>query len=191
MYVLRRLARHKAILGIIFVKEQHLTVNASGPSFHEAASLLPGDICALFPQTEICVAPRTIRRLANCPRANSELKCLPGATGVVSSNTEDFGIWDATTTVQDDSTVNIVFANTSRTEVKLHRAVPMGYLQLIDPSKGRHLDETAIAEIFDNTDGEPAEPPRGLIEEPSPADLFFLDESINIQTLDPLATTYR
>ena len=110
---------------------------------------------------------------------------------MVSSNTEDFGIWDATTTVQDDSTVNIVFANTSRTEVKLHRAVPMGYLQLIDPSKGRHLDETAIADIFDNTDGEPAEPPRGLIEEPSPADLFILDESINIQMLDPLAATYR
>ena len=48
MYVLRGLARHKAILGIDFVTEQHLTVNASGPHFKEAANLLQADICAPF-----------------------------------------------------------------------------------------------------------------------------------------------
>ena len=132
----------------------------------------PGDICALFPQTEICLAQRTIRRST-------------------SSNTEDFRIWDAATTVQEDCTVNIVSANTSRTEVKLHPAAPMGYLQLINPSEGRQLDETTIAKIFDNPDGEPAEPPWGLIEEPSSVDLSFLNEAINIQAPDPWATTYR
>ena len=35
------------------------------------------------------------------------------------------------------------------------------------------------------------EPPRGLIEEPSPADLSLLNEAINIQAPDPWATTYR
>ena len=44
MYVLRGLARHKAILGIDFVKEQHLAIDASGPHFTEAAALLPDDI---------------------------------------------------------------------------------------------------------------------------------------------------
>ena len=68
-------------------------------------------------------------------------------------------------TVQDDSTEDIVFSNTSRTDVKLHPSAPIGYLQLIDPSEGRQLDETTIAEIFDNPEGEPAEPPRGLIAE--------------------------
>ena len=79
-----------------------------------------------------------------------------------------------------------MFANTSRAEVKLHLAVPMGYLQLIDPSEGRQLNDTTIVEIFDNPAGEPAEPPRGLVEEASPADLLFLNESINIQAPDPL-----
>ena len=67
----------------------------------------------------------------------------------------------------------------------------MGYLQIIDPSEGRHLDEKTIAEIFDNPDREPAEPPRGLIEEPALADPSFLDELINIQALDPWVTTYK
>ena len=48
MYVLRGLARHKAILGIDFVKEQHLAIDASGPHFTEAARLLPDDICPFF-----------------------------------------------------------------------------------------------------------------------------------------------
>ena len=65
---------------------------------------------------------------------------------MVYSDTEDFGIWDAATTVQDDCTVDIVFANTSRTEVKLHLASPMGYLQLIGPTEGRQLNEFTIAE---------------------------------------------
>ena len=60
MYVQPGLAWHKAILGIGFIKEQNLTINASRPHFHEAASLLPADICSLFPQAEICMAPRTI-----------------------------------------------------------------------------------------------------------------------------------
>ena len=41
MYVLRGLARHKVILGTDFVKEEHLTIDASGPHFQEAVSLLP------------------------------------------------------------------------------------------------------------------------------------------------------
>ena len=90
-----------------------------------------------------------------CPVANSGLRCPPGATGVLSSNKEDYGIRDAATTVQDDSTVDIIFANTSRAEGKLHPSTPMGYLQLIDPSEGKQLDETTIAEIFDNPEGEP------------------------------------
>ena len=89
MYVLRGLARHKAILGIDFLKEQHLAVDTSGPHFTETASLLPDDICALFTQAEICVPPRTIKRLTVCPKASSGLKCPPGATGIVSSNTDD------------------------------------------------------------------------------------------------------
>ena len=97
MYVLRGLARHKAILGIDFIKEQHLTIDSAGPHFDQAASLLPADVCALFPQTEICVAPRTIRRIADRPKASTGLPCPPGTTGVVSSDTDDHGIWDAAT----------------------------------------------------------------------------------------------
>ena len=70
-------------------------------------------ICALF---------WTIRELTVCPTASSGLRGPSGATGVVFSNTEDFGIWDSATTVQDNYTVDIVFANTLRTEVKLHPA---------------------------------------------------------------------
>ena len=53
MYVLRGLARQKAILGIDFMKEQHLTVDASGPHFKDTSNLLPADICAMFTQTEV------------------------------------------------------------------------------------------------------------------------------------------
>ena len=93
-----------------------------------------------------------------CPRASLGPKCPPEATGLVSSDTEDFGIWDAATTVQDNCTVDIVFANRSHTYIKLHPALPMGYLQLIDPSKGRQLDDPTIAEIFNNPAKEPEEP---------------------------------
>ena len=142
MYVLRGLARHKAILGIDFVKEQHLAIDASGPHFTETASLLPDNICALFTQSEVCVPPKTVKQLTVHPRASSGLKCPPGTTGVVSSDTDEYGIWDAATTVQDDSTVDTVFANTSRTDIRLHPSSPIGYLQLNDPSKGKQLDET-------------------------------------------------
>ena len=114
MYVLRRLARHKAILGIDFVKEQHLAIDGSGPHFTEASRLLPDDICAMFTQSEVCVLPRTIRRLTVNPRASSGLKCPPGTTGVVSSETDDYGIWDAAGQVQQDHSVDVIFANTSR-----------------------------------------------------------------------------
>ena len=40
IYVLRGLARHKAILGMDFVKEQHLTIDGSGTHFDQAACLL-------------------------------------------------------------------------------------------------------------------------------------------------------
>ena len=89
------------------------------------------------------------------------LKCPPGTTGVVSSDTDDYGIWDAMTTVQEDSYVIIVFANTSRTEIKLNPTTPIGYMHLIDPSEGKQIDDTIIAEIFGNPAGEPEEPPRG------------------------------
>ena len=74
MYVLRGLARHKAILGIDFVKEQHLAIDASGPHFTEAAKLLPDDICPIFTQSEVCIPPRTVRQLTVNPRAASGLK---------------------------------------------------------------------------------------------------------------------
>ena len=125
-------------LGIDFVKEQHLAIDASGPHFTEAGKLLPDDICPMFTQTEVCIPPRTVRRLTVNPRAASGLKCPPGTTGVVSSDTDEYGIWDAATTVQDDCTVDIVFANTARTEIKLHPLTPIGYLQLIDPTEGRN-----------------------------------------------------
>ena len=112
MYILRGLARHKAILGIDFVKEKHLAINASGPHFTEAARLLPDNISPLFTQAEVCVPPRTVRRLTVNLRATSGLKCPPGTTGVVSSDTDKYGIWDTETTVMDDSTADIVFANT-------------------------------------------------------------------------------
>ena len=111
--------------------------------------------------------------------------------GIVSSDTDDYRIWDAASTVQDDSTVDKVFANTSRTYIKLHPSTPIGYLQLINPSEGKHLDKTTLAEIFDNPDGEPEDPPWGVIQEPSTAELSFLDEAINIQAPDPWASTYR
>ena len=76
-------------------------------------------------------------------------------------------------------------------DIKLHPSLPIGYLQLIDPSQGRQLDETTLAEIFGNPAGEPEEPPRGTIQEPTREELTFLDESINIQAPDPWATTYR
>ena len=106
------------------MKEQHLPIDASGPHFTETARLLPNDISALFTQSEVCVPPRTVKRLTVNPRASSGLKCPPGTTGVVSSNTDVYAIWDAATTVQDDSTVDIVFANTSRTDIKLHPSIP-------------------------------------------------------------------
>ena len=84
---------------------------------------------------------RTVKRLTVHPRASSGLKCPPGTTGVVSSDTDEYGIWDAAITVQDDSTVDIVFANASRTDIKLHTSSPIGYLQLIDPSEGKQLDD--------------------------------------------------
>ena len=173
MYVLRGLARHKAILGIDFVKEQHLAIDASQPHFTEAARLMPDNICPLFTQTEVCVPPRTVRRLTVNPRASSGLKCPPGTTGVVSSDTDEYGIWDAATTVQDDSSVDIVFANTSRTEIKLHPSAPIGYLQLIDPSEGKQLDDTTLAEIFGNPAGEPNEPPKGTICEATKEELTY------------------
>ena len=64
-------------------------------------------------------------------------------------------------------------------------------MQLIDPSEGKQLDETTLTEIFDNPDGEPEDPPRGAIQEPSTEELAFLDELINIQAPDPWAGTYR
>ena len=153
-------------------QEQHLAIDASGPHFTEAGKLLPDDICPMFTQTEVCVPPRTVRRLTVNPRAASGLKCPPGTTGVVSSDTDEYGIWDAATTVQDDCTVDIVFANTSRAEIKLHPSAPIGYLQLIDPSEGQQLDDSILAEIFGNPAGEPEEPPRGclLYTSPSPRD---------------------
>ena len=95
MYVLHGLARHKAILGINYGKEQHLAIDGSGPHFTEASKLLPDDICTMFTQSEVGVPPRTIRRLTVSPKASSGLKCPPGRTGVVSSDTDDYGIWDA------------------------------------------------------------------------------------------------
>ena len=92
MYVLRGLARHKAIVGIDFVKEQHLAIDASGPHFTETASLLPDDKCTLFTQSEVCVPPRTVKQLTVYPRASSGLKCPLGTTGVVSSDTDEYGI---------------------------------------------------------------------------------------------------
>ena len=145
----------------------------------------------MFTQTEVCVPPRTVRRLTVNPRATSGLKCPPGTTGVVSSDTDEYGIWDVATTVQDDSTVDIVFANTSRTDIKLHPSAPIGYLQLIDPSEGRQLDETILAEIFGNPAGEPEKPPRGTITEATREELTYLDDCINIQAPDPWATTYQ
>ena len=58
-------------------------------------------------------------------------------------------------------------------------------------SERRQLDESILAEIFGNPAGEPEEPPRGAITEPTREELTFLDESINIQAPDPWATTYR
>ena len=140
--------------------------------------------------SEVCIPPRTVKRLTVCPKASSGLKCPPGAAGIVSSDTDEYSIWDAASMVQDDFTVDIVFANTSRTDIKLHPSAPIGYLQLIDPGKKKPLHETTLAEIFDNPDGEPEEPPRGTIQETSTEELAFLDESINIQALDPWASTY-
>ena len=48
-----------------------------------------------------------------------------------------------------------------------------------------------MTEIFRNPAGEPEEPPRGAIQEPTKEELTFLDESINIQAPDPWGTTYR
>ena len=93
--------------------------------------------------------------------------------------------------MQDDFKVDIVFANTSRTDVKLHPSTPIGYLQLIDPTEGKQLDDTILAEIFGNPAGEPEEPPRGTIREPTREELTYLDECVNIQAPDPWATTYR
>ena len=191
MYVLRGLARHKAILGIDFVKEQHLAIDASGPHFTEASKLLPDDICPMFTQSEVCVPPRTVSRLTVNPRASLGLKCPPGTTGVVSSNTDDYGIWDAACTVQQDCSVDVVFANTSRAEIKLHPSNPIGYFHLIDPAEGKQIDDTILAEIFGKPAGEPEEPPRGATREPTREELTFLDEHINIQAPDPWATTYR
>ena len=167
MYVLRGLARHKAILGIDFVKEQHLAIDASRPHFKEASKLLPDDICPMFTQSEVFVPPRTVRRLTVNPRASSGLKCPPATTGVVSSDTDDYGIWDASCTVRQDCSVNVVIANTSRAEIKLHPSNPIGYFQLIDPAEGKQMDESILAEIFGNPAGEPEEPPRGAIREPT------------------------
>ena len=109
-------------LGIDFVKIQHLAIDASGPHFTEASRLLPDDICPMFMQSEeVCVPPRTVRRLTVNPRASSGLKCPPGTTGVVSSDTDDYGIWDAACTVQQDCSVDVVFANTSRACQNQHR----------------------------------------------------------------------
>ena len=94
-------------------------------------------------------------------------------------------------TVQEDSSVDIVFANTSRAEIKLHPSNPIGYFQLIDPAEGKQIDDTILAEIFGNLAGEPKEPPRVAFREPTKEELTFLDESINIQAPDPWATTYR
>ena len=115
----------------------------------------------MFTQSEVCVPPRTVKRLMVNPRATSGLKCPPGTTGVVSSDTDEYGIWDAATTVQDNSTVDIDFANTSRTDIKLHPSLPIGYLQLIDPSEGKQLDETTLAEIFGTRQGNRRNHPEG------------------------------
>ena len=53
------------------------------------------------------------------------------------------------------------------------------------------MDDSVLAEIFGNPAGEPEEPPRGAITEPTREELSFLDEHINIQAPDPWATTYR
>ena len=82
--------------------------------------------------------PRTVRRLTVHPKASTGLPCPPGTTGVVSSDTDDHGIWDAATIVQPDRTVDIIYANTARAEVRLHPNTPIGYMQLIDPSESVH-----------------------------------------------------
>ena len=68
----------------------------------------------MYKRQEVCIPPRTVKRLTVCHKASSGLKCPPGATGIISSDTDKYGIWDAASTVQDDSTVDIVFANMFR-----------------------------------------------------------------------------
>ena len=133
-----------------FVKEQHLTIDGAGTHFDQASDLLPLDICPLFVQNEVCIAPRTVRRLTVLPRNKQGLLCPAGTTGVVSSEVDDHGIWDAASKVQQDKTVDIIYANTARAEVKLSADRPIGYFQIIDPSEGAPLNDATIAEIFDN-----------------------------------------
>ena len=130
-------------------------------------------------------------RLTVRPQNKHGLPCSAGTTGVVSSEVDDHGIWDALTNTQNDQTVDIIYANTSRAEVKLQPDRPIGYFQVLDPAEGTPLNDSTIAEIFDNPAAEPDEPHKGAASPPSADELQFLNESLDIQAPAPWDSAYR
>ena len=58
-------------------------------------------------------------------------------TGVVSSSSDSYGIWDAACKVQSDHTVDAIISNTTHRDVKLSTQRPVGYFEVLDESRTR------------------------------------------------------
>jgi len=101
MYVISGLDSVPVILGIDFLREQQMVVDAGNvyfkkPSVAEAASL-----SCLFPVSRMVVPPRTVLKQQLLVRDGSGARLPVGTHGVSSASMDSLGVWDSLSATGD------------------------------------------------------------------------------------------
>ena len=183
LYVIRGLARTMAILGIDFIREQQMVIDADHVFFKSLPKNEQFQCATLRASRDFGVSPRTVMRIDLSVSNALGTPLDPGIFGVSGSAFDQVGVWDTLNEVDRYGTVCTVVTNTSSEEVIFRRGEIVGFFSpLSDNAMRQGLSEAKIDAIFNDFSKEPKEPHKGpALEDLSEEGRKYLNENLNIQ----------
>jgi len=179
-YVITGLSKVPVILGIDFLREQQMVVDAGDVYFKDISSSDSQALACLYPTSRLVVPPRSVVKARLVVRGAGGEALPVGTHGVSSAALDSLGVWDTFSATDWRGEVVSVVVNTGEDSVECHYDVPVGYFDpvpLEDVKKGKL--EGNVDEIFNNFSKEPKEPVRGA----SPLPLSAEDRDLLLRTL--------
>ena len=189
-YVFRGLANHAMVLGMDFIREQQMVIEADHVFFNTISENHALEAITLRPAADKVLPPKCVMKMTVFPNDAHGRRLKAGTELMAYSSTSNIGVWDSLNKVNEVGHIMCIVQNTTEQPIYVHAKETIGFGEVVTADdEVCEIKEEFLAEMFGSFGKEPPEPDSKPAQ-CSPEERAYILEHVNIKATSEWTQKY-